>query len=545
MLKYMFPTAAAAALIVAASVTPLWAQTSARQAQSNAAGVGAPADQVPAPKGPDGPNLPTPQPLPAPGSTVPGSSVPGRGGNDNGGGNGNGPDGGGGSTAGLPDAVTVLNILWHLPHRPIGPSGSSDTPAYGPLSDGPKPKGRATALPPAPPPPPVLTAAAGVPFVPKPLARPAGTPPATAGALLPEVRDRELIVTLAAGSNDRTVAEISRDFGLAGDTLYVSPLLDTRVVRLRIPDARSAADVLQQLQGDVRIDLVQPNYVFTASGAAAAPLPVPQYATSKLHIDEAHKLARGKRVTIAVIDTGVDTAHPVFAGAVRESFNALSSSASTGEAHGTAIAGIVGARNGFTGIAPDADLLSARAFTTEKSGPAQSDTLALLKSLDWSVGRGARVINMSFAGPEDLLLGRAIEAAVKLGVVVIAAAGNGGPDAKPAYPAAFESVIAVSATDDADKPYANANRGAYIAVSAPGVDVVAPAPKGAYDISSGTSLAAAHVSGIAALMLEREPRLRPSDIRARLLGSAHNPGKVEADIVGAGIVDAAAALSAH
>ncbi len=531
MFKRIVQTVAATSLLMTASATALFAQGVSGELGRNGSAAGVPAGGAPSTQGSD---LPAPQPLPTPDSPVPDRGGDGNNGNDN-----------GGSTAGLPDAVTVLNILWHLPHRPIGPSDSSGSVGYGPPSDAPKQKGRAVKLPSAPPPQPVLTAAAGVPFLPKPVPRPQGAPPAAAGAVVPEAREREVIITLAAGSNDRTVTEIGRDFGLQGDTLYVSPLLDTRVVRLRIPDARSPADVLQQLQGDARVDAVQPNYVFTASGAAAAPLPVPQYATSKIHVDEAHKLARGKRVTIAVIDTGIDTAHPVFAGGVRESFNALSGSAPAAEAHGTAIAGIVGARNGFTGVAPDADLLAARAFTTEKSGPAQSDTLALLKSLDWSVSRGARVVNMSFAGPEDPLLGRAIDAAVKLGVVVIAAAGNGGPDAKPAYPAAFKSVIAVSATDDADKPYANANHGSYIAVAAPGVDVVAPAPKGAYDISSGTSLAAAHVSGIAALMLEREPKLTPADVRARLAGSAHNPGKAEADIVGAGVVDAAAALGAR
>lgn len=449
---------------------------------------------------------------------------------------------GNGSTSGLPDAVTILNILWSMPQRPLGPSGSSDQgPGYGPPSDGPKPRGHIVELPPQPPPRPVLTAAPGVPFVPKPVARPAGSSPASLGAIAPEMREREVIVTLVPGSSAVTVAELARDFGLQGDTLYTSALLGTRVVRLRIPDARSVADVLQQIAGDARVDFGQPNYVFTASGAAAGAPPVPQYATQKIHIEEAHKLASGKRVKIAVIDTGVDAAHPVFAGAVHETFNALGTAAQA-EPHGTAIAGIVGARSGFVGIAPDADLLSARAFTVEKSGPAQSDTLAVLKSLDWSAARGARVVNMSFAGPQDPLLGRAIDAAVKSGMIVVAAAGNGGPEAKPAYPAAFANVIAVSATDDADKPYTQANRGTYIAVAAPGVDVVAPAPKGAYDISSGTSLAAAHVSGIAALMLEREPKLQPADVRARLAAAAHNPNKQAADIVGAGVVDAAEAV---
>ena len=446
---------------------------------------------------------------------------------------------GGGSTAGLPDAVTILNILWSLPHRGAnGPSGSSD---YGPPARGPQPKSGRPETNTAPPPPPTLLLAAGTPFVPKPLLRPAADPPALAGSIVPETRQREVIVSLNAGSDAALVAELARDLGLQGDTLYASALLGTRVARFRIPDARSIADVVQQLSRDSRVEVVQPNYVFTASGAAAT-LPVPQYATQKLRLDDAHKLARGKRVKIAVIDTGIDAGHPVFAGSVHDSFNALTASKAEAENHGTSIAGIAAARSGFIGVAPDSEVLTARAFTAQSTGPAQSDTLAVLKSLDWAVMRGARVINMSFAGPEDPLLGRAIAAAVKQGAIVIAAAGNGGPDATPAYPAAFAGVIAVSATDSSDKLYAQANRGAYIAIAAPGVDIVAPAVKGAFDISSGTSLAAAHVSGIAALILEREPKLTPNEVRARLISAAHNPGRLAADSLGAGIIDAADAV---
>jgi subtilisin family serine protease len=129
-------------------------------------------------------------------------------------------------------------------------------------------------------------------------------------------------------------------------------------------------------------------------------------------------------------------------------------------------------------------------------------------------------------------------------VVLVAAAGNGGADAKPAYPAALPEVIAVTATDDGDQLYKDANRGSYIAVAAPGVDIIAAAPKGAYDISSGTSLAAAHVSGIAALMLERNPKLTSKDVREALAESAHKISGKSKDEVGAGVADAAGALNA-
>ncbi|PPC79830.1 MAG: peptidase S8 [Hyphomicrobium sp.] len=454
-----------------------------------------------------------------------------------------------GSSVGLPDAVTVLDILRRLPKwPPRGDSSDEDDksppdrtdlpdrpvpqndPQTSDTSDDPPPRRRVVVIPP------------GQRFTPTPTPRPQGSAPAIVGAITPQARDREVLVTLQAGSDANTVNELSQAFGLDGQTLYTSSLLGVRVVRFRIPDARSTADVLQQLSGDARVETVQPNNEFIASQGAARPLPVPQYAPDKLQLSEAHKIARGVRVKVAIIDTAMDTRHPALAGAVSDTFDALGETKPEPELHGTAIAGIVGAREALTSVAPASNMLAVRAFATTGTGAARSHTMALLKAMDWSVASGARVINMSFAGPLDPLLGQAIDAAVAQGIVVIAAAGNGGPSAKPAYPGAHPKVIAVTATDTSDALFAQSNRGDYIAVAAPGVDIIAAAPNGAYDISSGTSMAAAHVSGVAALMLERDPKLSPDDIRKRLKESARKVGRTTSNEMGAGIVDAAAAL---
>jgi hypothetical protein len=460
-----------------------------------------------------------------------------------------GSNGGGrtnGGSDGLPDAVTVIDILRHLPHWPgsISTGGSSDPD--GPPRMGPKPLGGKPVLVTDTPRPPdrVVTINPGQPFSPRPSPRSDGTQVIT-GAVAGDVRPREVIVTLGSNATANTVFELSQDLGLDGDTLYTSNLLGTHLVRFRIPDTRTIADVLQQLATDARVQLAQPDYVFTASGGAAKPLPVPQYAAQKLHLVEAHKLAQGKQVKIAVIDTAIDTTHPVFGGAITATFDALGDSKPEAELHGTSIAGIVSARSELDGVAPAANVLGVRAFTSAPGSQAQSYTLAILKGLDWAVMNGARVVNMSFAGPNDPLLGQAIAAAVKQGVTIVAAAGNGGPNAQPAYPGAYPNVIAVTAIDNKDALYKSANHGTYIAVAAPGVDIISAAPKGAYDISSGTSMAAAHVSGIAALMLEKNPKLTPKDIRDGLSKSARQPPRLIAEEMGAGIVDAAEALKAR
>ena len=193
---------------------------------------------------------------------------------------------------------------------------------------------------------------------------------------------------------------------------------------------------------------------------------------------------------------------------------------------------------------PSSRMLAIRAFGAQKSG-AQGTTFVILKSLDYAVANRAQIINMSFAGPPDVAMSRAMAAAADKGIIMIAAAGNTGPKSKTLYPAADRNVIAVTATDPSDRLFAESNRGGFVAISAPGVDILSAAPEGKYQVSSGTSLSAAYVSGIAALMLARNPDLSPSDIRASLLATARDLGPSgRDDEFGAGQVDAMAAVLA-
>ena len=131
---------------------------------------------------------------------------------------------------------------------------------------------------------------------------------------------------------------------------------------------------------------------------------------------------------------------------------------------------------------------------------------------------------MSFAGPPDPALHRSLAAAHKKGIVLVAAAGNAGPKSPPLYPAADPDVIAVTATDADDKLFAQSNRGRYIAVAAPGAQILVAIPDGGYEVSSGTSYSAAEVSGIVALMLERKRDLSPDKVRDILLATAKDLG---------------------
>src|SRR5262249_546000 len=130
------------------------------------------------------------------------------------------------------------------------------------------------------------------------------------------------------------------------------------------------------------------------------------------------------------------------------------------------------------------------------------------------------------------------------GIVLIAAAGNAGPRSPPLYPAADPNVIAVTATDVEDALFAGANRGSHIAVAAPGVDVLVPGTRGTYQFTTGRSVAAAQVSGVVALLIERNPSLAPADVRRILTRTAKAiaPKGRERDF-GAGLVNAYLAVS--
>lgn len=321
------------------------------------------------------------------------------------------------------------------------------------------------------------------------------------------------------------------------------PLIGSTMFRWRIPDRRSIDTVARQLMASGNVKSVQRNYRFTLQQDGAVANDLGQYAAGKLHLREAHALATGMDIKIAVIDSGIDVTHPELAGAIAGTYDALRSTEGA-HAHGTGIAGAIVAKVRLMGSSPAAHLLAIRSFGATSTG-AESTSFVVLKSLNYAVEQGAQIINMSFAGPKDPLLERGLAAAAARGIVLIAAAGNAGPKSPPLYPAADRSVIAVSATDSADKLFAAANRGSHIAVAAPGVDLLLPAPDEKYQIASGTSFAAAYVSGLAALILERNPGIPSEAVRKILTDTANDLGPKGVDEqFGAGLANALAAVQA-
>lgn len=371
----------------------------------------------------------------------------------------------------------------------------------------------------------------------------------------PEFVPDEVLITVATTALPELEVDLATAFNVTVIERIPLPLIDARLIRLRIPDGRAVATVVSALIGDPRVMFVQPNYIYRLNGeltptptptpAASAATPSLQYALAKLEVTELHRLALGRGTTVAVIDSGVDSTHPDFAGAQIVHFDATGDTTTrTGDldSHGTGVAGIIAARGIVQGLAPGAAIVSARVFRKGPSGSVAT-TEAILKGITWSAEKGARVLNMSFAGPHDPLVERHIKVTTARGMVAIAAAGNNGVRAAPAYPAAYDDVVAVTAVDASDRLFVQANRGRYISVAAPGVDVIVPSLGHAHQFQSGTSMAAAHVSAVVALLLEIDPRLSPQDVRQLLMSSSEDLGvSGRDDEFGSGRVNAMRAI---
>ena len=373
--------------------------------------------------------------------------------------------------------------------------------------------------------------------LPGPQTRPSRVPPAAERRFVAT----EVLVALPSNLTQQALDALARRHRLARLESQAIGLTGSTFHRWQISDQRSVAEVVRALEADSGVRAAQPNYRFTLQQAQASGAGDYQYALAKLRLPEAHRLATGGSVLVAVIDNGIDAAHPELAGVIAGRFDAIERAEPPGQ-HGTGMAGTIAAHARLTGVAPAARILAIRAFTPTGKAD-ESTSLAILKSIDWAVSNGARVINMSFAGPHDPELAIALAAAAKKGVVLVAAAGNAGPKSPPLYPAADPNVIAVTATDPDDKLFVHSSRGRHVAVAAPGVEILAPAPSGTYQITTGTSVAAAQVSGIVALLLEAKPRLTPQAVRKALLSTARDLGpKGRDDQFGAGLADAYGAV---
>ena len=205
---------------------------------------------------------------------------------------------------------------------------------------------------------------------------------------------------------------------------------------------------------------------------------------------------------IGIIDSSVDRDHSTFAGASITTKRFVDNERPPNQ-HGTAIVSIiVGADPLALGLAPKAEIFAAEVFDQNEEQGEFASTVSLIKALNWLVTAEVSVINISLAGPPNRLLETALNRVRQKGILAVAAAGNGGPMAKPMYPAAYPEVVAVTATDSRGRAFRLANRGEYVDIAAPGVNVRHARAGGGFIASSGTSYAVPFVTVAAARLMQ-------------------------------------------
>jgi subtilisin family serine protease len=230
----------------------------------------------------------------------------------------------------------------------------------------------------------------------------------------------------------------------------------------------------------------------------------------------------GAGVTAYVIDSGIADGHRDLGGRVRSGFTAIDDGRGTRDCagHGTHVAGTIGGR--AYGVAPAVALVAVRTLDCEGGG----ETSGVIAGIDWAArdhrqGTPA-VANLSLSGPAGENVDAAIRGLIDDGVTVAVAAGNEDDDACDSSPAREPTALTVAATDRDDRRASFSNRGSCVDLFAPGVDIVSDWNSGdtATEELSGTSMAAPHVAGAAALLLGADPGLAPAQVADRLLGSA-------------------------
>ena len=297
---------------------------------------------------------------------------------------------------------------------------------------------------------------------------------------------------------------VLRDLGVRPDaTFQVLGGFTARLTPLQLGRLRGLPGVLG-VEPDRAVPVQEPR-PSRFLGPRAAALPRANWGLDRidqraLPLDGRHRMAAtGAGVTIYVLDTGVDTSHPGFGGRAQEGVNAVDATAGDCDGHGTVVAGIAASRD--YGVAPGAQVRSVKVL--DCSGAATLSSL--LTGIDW-VARNAQrpaVAVMSWSFGESDTLAAAVRGLVDGGVFVAASAGNSGADDCRALPRAVPGVLVVASSTRDDQRAATSSTGSCVDVYAPGASIVSTTPGGGVDSWSGTSMAAPHAAGVAALYKQR------------------------------------------
>lgn len=322
--------------------------------------------------------------------------------------------------------------------------------------------------------------------------------------------------------------QIAADHQLHEVAAWPIELLGVHCLVYEIPSTANRDQVVAALRRDARVESAEPLSGFTVRSAtyndAYAGL---QQNIEDMRIALAQQWSRGGGVRVAIIDTGIDATHPDFGGRLLATRDLVADGHGVAEAHGTAVAGVIAAvpNNGIgiAGIAPDAHVIALRACwsTGGQAGVCNSFTLA--QALTAAMEARASIVNLSLGGPSDPLLQRIVERGIAQGITFVGAVPTSGR--REGFPTGITGVIAVDVAGRAES--------VPDVLYAPGAEVFTLTPQGHYDAASGSSIAAAEVTAVAALLLARRPRLTAPEVEAllgRSMGPAIGPAPATASV---------------
>jgi subtilisin family serine protease len=322
-----------------------------------------------------------------------------------------------------------------------------------------------------------------------------------------------------------TLAALKKSYNLREVTGWPIKALDAYCIVVETPAGVDRDALLKKLARDDRVQLAQPlhDYSVYAERSSAARQDNDPYANLQRGFVEtdaalAHNYSQGNGVHVAIVDTGVDTMHPDLKGRIRDLHNMVDDDAAAfnHDSHGTEVAGVIAAdgdnHRGIVGMAPEAILSIYKAcwYAPAPDAGARCNSFTLAKALAAIIDTDARIINLSLGGPADPLLNKLLVKILEQGRIVVAALP---PDGNlDGFPVDAPGVIIVRMSDNSAVLPGVLN--------APGKDILTTQPDGGYDFTSGSSMAAPHVSGIAALLLSLAPELDARTVHTLLLRSS-------------------------
>ena len=351
---------------------------------------------------------------------------------------------------------------------------------------------------------------------------------------------KDEVVLLYPADKSGSVSALAKKYGLEASSKTVLSSVNTGmlVAKTKGQNPLNLSKTINQKEKNVEATT---NNVFRPA-ASSFKKAYSMYETGVRHV---HETTKGKGVTICMVDTPIDVFHPSFSNSLIETLDLFDFDEKNPATmlHGTSVAGVLVSQNKHIGIAPKAKLYAIGAFKTETARPnnLKGSSSDVAKALDACIQRNVDVINLSFTGGKDSLVEKMVNKAINKGIVVVAAAGNGGRWGSTIYPALIPGVLTATAIDENQKLFDRADKGRFIDYAAPGVNILTIAPQGKYKLVTGTSISSAHVSGVAALLLSRKGNKNINGILKQTAVDLGKPGRDQE--YGDGLINASKALA--